>query len=47
MEAAAAEEAEKCWMLEKGRKQEQIHGAYKVYRSEMLNCYREGVWRIC
>jgi hypothetical protein len=29
-----------------GRKQEQIHGAYEVYRPERLNCSREGILRI-
>jgi hypothetical protein len=29
-----------------GRKQEQIHGAYEVYRPERLNCWREGILRI-
>jgi hypothetical protein len=26
-------------------RQEQIHGAYKVYRPEMLNCLRDDVSR--
>jgi hypothetical protein len=29
-----------------GRKQEQIHGTYKVYRPERLNCSGEGILRI-
>lgn len=33
-----------CWVLKYfGRKQERIHGAYKVYRSERLNCLSESV----